>query len=357
MGDVLSLCVGGDQYEALKDDLRPRADVDSMPEGRRATVKLMNKYYDDCSASDFKHFVKAWEARTGGDHEPMATESFAATFFPQFGEKNGVSDMVDADHSGQVDMGEFIGAMSLLKYGGFEEKCMFAFNLFDLDGNGLLEQAELEERLEDAVDYWKSLFSAEASAGHFLFECSMCNLGRTYISNGREMGTPFTGTRYECVHPACFGISVCSSCHGKEFERNIASADMSALWIHHTPEHEVVEYTHPMSTRELARLWAYKITQRADSDRDGNVDMEEWLVYCKTNPSFGDRIERMSALSIDVHAPEVAVTPFISEHLDFDTAFKRETDMALVGTHRTLVAPTASAPHDKEIGLPGEELT
>lgn len=53
-------------------------------------------------------------------------------------------EVFDADGNGHVDFGEFIGALSVFSSRGKgDEKLKFAFNVYDIDGDGKLSNGEL----------------------------------------------------------------------------------------------------------------------------------------------------------------------------------------------------------------------
>ncbi|KAM3179763.1 hypothetical protein ACTXT7_000046 [Hymenolepis weldensis] len=51
----------------------------------------------------------------------------------------------DQDNSGQIDFSEFLSAISITQSGGPEEKLGLAFQLYDIDGNGHIEESEMNE--------------------------------------------------------------------------------------------------------------------------------------------------------------------------------------------------------------------
>ncbi|BHF66854.1 neuronal calcium sensor [Sparganum proliferum] len=51
----------------------------------------------------------------------------------------------DQDKSGQIDFSEFLTAISITQSGSPEEKLGLAFQLYDIDGNGTIEESEMTE--------------------------------------------------------------------------------------------------------------------------------------------------------------------------------------------------------------------
>lgn len=55
-----------------------------------------------------------------------------------------IVELFDTDGNGEVDFGEFVHALSIFSSKGkLEEKMKFTFNMFDIDGDGLLSNGEL----------------------------------------------------------------------------------------------------------------------------------------------------------------------------------------------------------------------
>ena len=67
-------------------------------------------------------------------------------FFP-FGDPTAFSDLVfdvfDSDNSGTVDFKEFITALSISSRGDIDEKLQWAFQLYDINKDGLISQDEM----------------------------------------------------------------------------------------------------------------------------------------------------------------------------------------------------------------------
>lgn len=50
----------------------------------------------------------------------------------------------DKDNSGKIDFNEFLLAMDLMEKGDLDEKLRYAFELYDMDKNGVLTKLEIE---------------------------------------------------------------------------------------------------------------------------------------------------------------------------------------------------------------------
>ena len=58
----------------------------------------------------------------------------------------------DKDNSGIIDFNEFLLAINITSSGKPEEKLNWAFQMYDIDGNGTIEKKEMEEIIKVSCD-------------------------------------------------------------------------------------------------------------------------------------------------------------------------------------------------------------
>ena len=59
-----------------------------------------------------------------------------------------VFELFDLDHSGKIDLREFIVGLSAISDSTLDEKVLVAFKVFDSDSNGFIDRKELEHAIQ-----------------------------------------------------------------------------------------------------------------------------------------------------------------------------------------------------------------
>ncbi|CAF0929987.1 unnamed protein product [Rotaria sordida] len=94
--------------------------------------KWFQEFHKDCPDGLLtqKHFIEMYnQAFPNGNATQYAKRVFV-TF--------------DKDNSGKIDFNEFLLAMDLFEKGDLDEKLNYAFELYDIDKNGILTKSEIE---------------------------------------------------------------------------------------------------------------------------------------------------------------------------------------------------------------------
>lgn len=118
-----------------------KPDFKELSKGTKFTTKELKEWFNKFKG-DFPQgkiskpeFVNLYKKMFGSDGDP---QEFCEHVFRQY----------DADGNGEIDFREFVTTLSVAARGTADEKLLWAFNLYDIDGNHYLSPSEITEILQ-----------------------------------------------------------------------------------------------------------------------------------------------------------------------------------------------------------------
>nr|CDS34584.1 neuronal calcium sensor [Hymenolepis microstoma] len=115
----------------------PREDLDFLMSNTHFTKKQIKQWYNgfirDCPSGQLskKKFIEVYS----GFFPDGNAEEFCTHVFRTF----------DKDNSGKIDFKEFLLAINITSGGRPKEKLEWAYQMYDIDGNGTIERSEMVE--------------------------------------------------------------------------------------------------------------------------------------------------------------------------------------------------------------------
>ncbi|XP_074643226.1 neurocalcin homolog [Tubulanus polymorphus] len=131
----------------------PQEDLNFLMTNTQFTKKQIKKWYKgfikDCPCGQLsrKKFIEVYS----GFFPDGNAEEFCTHVFRTF----------DKDNSGKIDFNEFLLAINITSSGKPEEKLNWAFQMYDIDGNGSIERSEMEEIIKAIYMMIGTVISAE----------------------------------------------------------------------------------------------------------------------------------------------------------------------------------------------------
>ncbi|VDK36125.1 unnamed protein product [Taenia asiatica] len=115
----------------------PKEDLDFLMSNTHFTKKQIKQWYNgfirDCPSGQLskKKFIEVYS----GFFPDGNAEEFCTHVFRTF----------DKDNSGKIDFKEFLLAINITSGGRPKEKLEWAYQMYDIDGNGTIERSEMVE--------------------------------------------------------------------------------------------------------------------------------------------------------------------------------------------------------------------